>query len=307
MNETTNFLLVGDLNARKTCIGCKAASASGKILSDYLMKSDSVLINDSSNTYFRFESDYEEKLDLFKNILSQKAYSYSDSYITSLSVNTLNQLLTDDILSSANTAIPKFKLQHKKSFPKHIIDLIQLKRQARKNVKSNSFKLEFKTEYNRLTSVLRSEIKKYTEVKWKCFLCKLGPYPVSSRSFWAITYKARDNKKTNTIPVIKASGKIFKTDLEKANLFSSILGDVFQDGSEAGQFDIKHRVYVEKYIEGINWCGEDSESFSLSETLSVLGKLRVSTSPGDDCIHNILLKKITASYVTKTLLRLVNL
>ena len=49
-NETTNFLLVGDLNARTTCIGCKADTASGKILSDYLMNSDSVVINDSSNT-----------------------------------------------------------------------------------------------------------------------------------------------------------------------------------------------------------------------------------------------------------------
>ena len=114
---------------------------------------------------------------LFKNILSRKAYSYSDSYIISLDVNMLNQLLTDDILSSANTAIPKFKSQHNKSFPKHIIDLIQLKRQA------NSFKLEFKTEYNRITSVLRNEIKKYTESKCKRFLGKLGPYPVSSRSF----------------------------------------------------------------------------------------------------------------------------
>ena len=87
--------------------------------------------------------------------------------------------------------------------------------------------------------------------------------------------------------------------MEKANLFSNILGDVFQDRSEPGQFDIEHKVSVEKCINDINWSGDDLELFSISETLSVLKKLKVNTSPGDDCIHNIPLKRILASYVSK--------
>jgi hypothetical protein len=365
MNETSDFLLVGDLNARTTFIGCRADTPSGNVLCDYLLNSDSVVINDMSNTYFRFKSDYEEKLDLFigssnysnkvteflvhsddlmgsdhapvscvigvdyvsqklnngcvrlnyakadwvlfKNILSQKAYSYSDSYLSSLDVNMLNKVVTDDILSSAKSAIPLFKATHKKSFPKHIIDLIQLKRQARKKVKSNFTDLEFKTEYNRLTSLLRSEIKKYTEEKWKRFLGKLGPYPVSSRSFWAIINKARENKKSNSIPTIKSGGSSFRTDLEKANVFSEILGEVFQDRSEQGQFDIEHKRSVEDYVSNIGWSGEDFESFSYTETQLVLNRLKVCTSPGDDRIHNILLKRLPASYVSKILIKLINL
>ena len=87
MNDTNDFLLVGDLNARTTCVGCKMDTSSGKILSDYLMNSDSVQINDSSNTYFRFESSYEVKLDLFigsSNISSRIAefLVHSDDLMT---------------------------------------------------------------------------------------------------------------------------------------------------------------------------------------------------------------------------------
>jgi hypothetical protein len=63
-NETSDFLLVGDLNAGATSVGCTADSSSGNVLIDYFINSDSVMINESSYTYFRFKSNYEEKLDL---------------------------------------------------------------------------------------------------------------------------------------------------------------------------------------------------------------------------------------------------
>ena len=134
--------------------------------------------------------------ELFKIILSSIAFSSSNKDLSILDVNTLNNKITKDILIAADSAIPKFKDQYRKSFPKNIIDLIEMRRIIRKRLKDSSCdQSKTKFDYNKLTALIRTKIKEHTEKKWTRFLGKLGPYPTSSRSFWEIINKAKEQKK----------------------------------------------------------------------------------------------------------------
>jgi hypothetical protein len=56
--------LVGDLNAKSECIGCKTSNQSGKVLDNLILLPELNIINNKDHTYFRFKSNYSELLDL---------------------------------------------------------------------------------------------------------------------------------------------------------------------------------------------------------------------------------------------------
>ena len=58
------LLLVGDLNSKTPVVGCKSLDPSGRVLESILLDSDLVVFNGPNPTYKRFQSDYEEILDL---------------------------------------------------------------------------------------------------------------------------------------------------------------------------------------------------------------------------------------------------
>ena len=59
-----NFLVVGDLNSKTPVVGCRSLNSSGRLLEKILTETDLVVFNNNSNTYFQFQSNYEELLDL---------------------------------------------------------------------------------------------------------------------------------------------------------------------------------------------------------------------------------------------------
>ena len=60
----SEFLLVGDLNAKSECIGCKTSNQSGKVLDNLILLPEFNIINNKDHTYFKFKSNYSELLDL---------------------------------------------------------------------------------------------------------------------------------------------------------------------------------------------------------------------------------------------------
>ena len=63
-----DLLVVGDFNSKTPTLGCRSLKSdkNGKILEEILsFKSDLCVLNDESSTYFKFNSVYEELLDLF--------------------------------------------------------------------------------------------------------------------------------------------------------------------------------------------------------------------------------------------------
>ena len=71
-------------------------------------------------------------------------------------------------------------------------------REVRKDIKNiieEDEKKVIKTEYNRLSAKLKMAINDYTDKNWSRFLGKLGPYPTSTREFWSIINKAKQQQK----------------------------------------------------------------------------------------------------------------
>ncbi len=73
------------------------------------------------------------------------------------------------MIESANKAIPLIKATFKKSFPKHIIELIQLKDKLEGRLNPTAMSLSLKINLIDL-QLLPSEIKKYKELKLKRFI-----------------------------------------------------------------------------------------------------------------------------------------
>ena len=86
--------------------------------------------------------------------------------------------------------------------------------------------------------------------KWELFLGKLGPYPVSSRSFWKIINKTRKPKSSGDIPTLRANKEIYKTDKMKSFLFSETLSSIFKNQSDI-RFN-QHNDFIRNEVQKIN-------------------------------------------------------
>ena len=189
---------------------------------------------------------------IFRSILFNKASLKYNADLEDYSVNDLNRVICNDILEAANTAIPKHSNNSVKTFARSILELIEKRRLARKNLKKNKNSTQCKLEYNRLTGLIKKAIKNYTEKKWELFLGKLGPYPVSSRVFWKIINQTRSQKSTSAIPNLSLNNLFYKTDSEKADLFSNILENTFKDSRDP-KFNASHYEFVKSQVSKINW------------------------------------------------------
>ena len=205
-------------------------------------------------------------------------------------------------------AIPKYLNRFTKNDPEHIISLIKERRLVRKDIKLVSnpdAKAALRTEYNKLSVLIKKSIKDHTELNWKNFLGKLGPYPPSTREFWNVINRARTQKKSGSIPSLVSEGREFKSDEEKANLFASILGETFTLDSSSSDFDLNHYDFVHNFVENFDFSDASFSLVSFCELDEVLKKLKTGSSPGEDQVHNLMLKNLPPRGVN-LLLKLVN-
>ena len=152
-------------------------------------------------------------------------------------------------------------------------------------------KKKLKTNYNKLSGQLKNAIKLYTEENWTRFLGKLGPYPTSTRKFWAKINEAKSQKKSKTIPTLKFENVLFKSDEDKANLFAKRLSETFTDDANSPDFDAQFYSFVEDFVKNYDFSDNDFPKVTLSELEEVIKSLKIGSSPGEDGIHNIFLKK----------------
>ena len=113
---------------------------------------------------------YKANWPLFKLILFNKACLKSCADLENYNVNELNELVCKDILDAANTDIPKHSNNSNKTFSKSILELVDQRRIARKKFKKVSNSTQYKSEYNRITGLLKKAIKNFTEKKCDLFL-----------------------------------------------------------------------------------------------------------------------------------------
>ena len=285
-----------------------------EVLNDYQMESDHCpisfsinlsgggkLINENTKTRYNFaKADWV----LFRKLLEEKALSTTEIQMGSLDINELNELISKQLLDAVEKSVPKFTKMSHNSLPKEIIELIKLKRGIRKELgKSNSKNL--RTYFNNLTNRIKILIRDYREKVWKNLLEKFGPYPVSSRLFWQKINQARSNKQSASIPKLVKDSVEYKTNEQKVKVFASMLSVTYAAIDNESDFDRDHKAKVKKAVDDFV-ISNDRLPFSTIEIVKAIKKIKVSSSPGEDQIHNIFLKHIPYEYVSKVLCVLIN-
>ena len=296
-----------------------SSSLSNKI-QNFEVQIDHQMTSDHCPITFSFELEKSYKLDknenktrlnfakadwaLFRKLLEETAKVISESTLYSLNIDQLNDLITKHLLDAVEKSIPKYINRGKNSLPKYIVDMIKQKREIRKEMKKkNSGNL--KTFYNRLTSQIKVLIKEYREKLWLNMFEKFGPYPVSSRLFWQKINLARSSKQSAAIPTLIKDSVEYKSDEEKSGVFASMLSEIYSANDNEHDFDenIKHQINEE--VKLLNFS-DDFLPFSTFDLVKAIQKIKVGSSPGEDTLHNILLKNIPYDYLNRVLSVLVN-
>jgi len=141
-------ILAGDLNSKTEVIGCRGNNRNGSILEKILVDSSMVIQNNMLTTFNRLNSDYFELLDLilssgdisnkmtnlevlydhdmdsdhfsvlfdfnkadwdlFRFHLEEIVKAIPTNYVESLSIDELNEFITDNINEAASISIPKY-------------------------------------------------------------------------------------------------------------------------------------------------------------------------------------------------------
>jgi hypothetical protein len=111
-----------------------------------------------------------------------------------MSVDSINEQITNWIVESSNGAIPiKRSIQFKSSLPPEIVSIIKDRRIERRAYKKTNSDIS-KTEYNKLTSKLRLKIKEFRNTSWLKFVDSMGKNPTSTIPFWRRINKFRNKK-----------------------------------------------------------------------------------------------------------------
>jgi exonuclease III len=216
-------------------------------------------------------------------------------YLTS--PDSLNAFITESILKAADQSIPIKNNKYNNNLPQYIVDLIKLRRQA-KNRAFKTKNLKDKQRANLLTKLVRDEIAANENQEWQSFIEKHKHNPLKSRPFWQKIKKAnnKEDSASSTIPTLTHLDKKIEGDLDKANLFSSILRCTFSDSNDE-KFDSKFKDTINEKVN--NYLKNNAPSgnlFSITELNHALKQLRSKTTPGQDKIHNSFLKEASDEF-----------
>ena len=229
-----------------------------------------------------------------------------------MNVESMNDFITSSLLTASESSIP-LQQHHgfKLSLPKEIIELIKLKHKAKNRASKLKSTPEDKSKYNKLTKLVKEEIKSYRNKQWSMFIEKVGNNPTSSKPFWQRINKLRSSKtesSTKSIPNLIHNNQNYSADDDKANLFGSILEQTFENYKDA-EFDRDNKRFIGETILNLNENEFKSDlhfkDFSKSELKFEIKKLKRISSTGIDKIHNLMLINSSEGF-KKLILHLIN-
>jgi hypothetical protein len=167
---------------------------------------------------------------------------------------------------------------------------------------------ENKKMYNILTKTIRKEIDSLKDNEWQSFLEKQGKNPLNSKPFWQRLNKLKGIKTNKNIPTLKKDHQIYEKEDEKANSFAEILKKTFSDQNDE-KFNEHHKEKIEQTIKNHDFNKHSynkKNCFSLKELNKIIKKLKNHSSPGQDNIHNLMIKN-TSTKFRLIILSLINL
>ena len=229
-------------------------------------------------------------------------------------VELLNKFVTDSMLHAAKLAIPTkhavipgSNKRYKYSLPNHILLLIKKRKYYRK-VSNKNQDQNYKKMFNLLTKFIRLEIDALKNSDWQNFTRKQGVNPISTKPFWQKINSIRGNQSNNNLPVLKKDGKTYESDSDKAQLFADILKTTFSNQSNQ-DYDEIFKQKVEQVINNHDFDKhnyQNKDLFDFKDMKQILKCLKLHSAPGEDGIHNQMIKN--CSYEFKTIiLKLINL
>ncbi len=150
-------------------------------------------------------------------------------------IDILNHLISTGIITSAEKSIPyKTSRIRGKTLPKWILDFVKQRRKARTlTLPTNAAKFTVeeqevnKVNYNRLSNLVKDEVRKERNRDWKAFVDKLGPNPISSAPLWNRVNQLRGLKSSKKIPTLNKNDIIYDDDTKKADLFRFSQAPIF--------------------------------------------------------------------------------
>lgn len=96
----------------------------------------------------------------------------------------------------------------------------------------NSQNIEIKTEFNKLTALIRKKIKEHKNKDSENFIQKLGHNRLSSRPFWKKINRFRNKQNIKKISPIEFDGETIEDDKIKCLKFGKILEEIFTENSD---------------------------------------------------------------------------
>ena len=174
------------------------------------------------------------------------------------------------------------------TFPKRIVDLIALKRKARKTWQQTRYPRDKKI-LNHLSKSLKIILQTYQNTKLQNYLENLEATEKSDYSLWKATKFS--SRAINSQPPIKTHGNQYaKTNKEKAEVFATHLDKVFTPHD----IDPPSAVLLE-----VNKCLNEPhqldlpiKKFSVYEVKKTINSLKTNKSPGYDLITSKILKEL---------------
>jgi hypothetical protein len=218
--------------------------------------------------------------------------------LNSDNVDELNLLISNNIINAANHSIPKVGEKiYKTALPKEIIKIIKDRRKARRKAKKYNNPLN-RTQYNRLTAILKRKIIEHRNKNWALFVERMGKNPTSSRPFWIRINKFRNLKaqKNHRIPSLIQDGKSYETNEGKAQLFSSILASTFSPNTvNDASFDDLVKTEISNFEQKHSDFSCDLTSEEIKKAISESKK---DSATGLDKIHYQMLKNLPETTIS---------
>ena len=219
-----------------------------------------------------------------------------------LEINDYWELLSNDIISTANKYIPKIKKYMRNPVPywnDKCTEAIKERKRARRKVIRTKLPQDF-IEYKKKKAVAQKIIKSSKKEYWQKYCSSLNKNS-NSHQIWKTVKRMKNiNNTSNNIPTIIIDNKEYVTDKQKAEAFANTFKLTSSDENYDQSFLTKRKAFMTnnrniKVKQNIDDSILD-EDFNFQELLHTINSLK-NTAPGQDNITNEIIKHFSKSFL----------
>ena len=206
------------------------------------------------------------------------------------------------LAQSTTTKTITIDSNHLLVLPKFILNTISERRAARRKYQATRSSID-KTEFNRLTALVKLQIKKFKASKWQNFCTGLNSLQVTDRKLWR-SLNSIDNSNKNkplTYKLQDGKGKTVTEPAKIAKIFAEHMYEVFTPSNNPNFCDENFERVEEGASSFFTNPANELPVPVISEqevALTIKQKIGNHGAPGEDTITNKAIRHLPASYIT---------